>query len=154
METTTSSGRTRISEKRSSLPQDPADHPVVHPLQIELTDILDPDPEVVEDPPVRVPLPASGPQVPELVQEEADHEAVRKLAGHGEGADRVLLVERVHEGAEAGLPLVVLPEAHDLRAVQDQPRPGKGLLPAGHESLDDPKRQLEFRRPGFTGGES
>ena len=136
--------RTRISAApRKSSAHDPLDRERVDPLQIEIPKVEDPDPEVVEDPAVRVSLPAPGPDMPELVQQEPEEVALREMVDEGEGAHGVRVVEGVHQAPLADLPRVHLPEEDDLAAADLQLRPGELRLGLGDEVADEPERELE-----------
>jgi hypothetical protein len=143
---------TRISEgRRSSRPGDPPDYPVVNPLEIERPHVLDPDPEVVEDPLVRFPLPTTRADVPELMKQQTDQVSFRERPGERQGADRIPIVERVHERPLALDAGVVGAEADDFWAVHPKLRPGERRLRGRDEPLHQAKREREPGRDPVTG---
>lgn len=120
--------RTRISARRSSRPENPADRPLVDPLQIQRTQVLDPDPERVQDPPVRLPLAAPRPKMAEFMEQETEDEPLARMIDQGERADRSWVVEGVHQAALPDPPPVHLPEEDDLSASDGQLCPGERRL--------------------------
>lgn len=148
----TNSGRTRISEaRRSSGHHDPLDGRVVYPLQIQVPQVRDPDPEIIEDPAVRLPLSTPRPDVPELVQQQAEEVLCWQPFDEGEGADRIRSVERVHQTPLADLPRIHLSEEDDLRAADGEFRPGDLRLLPGQEVLDEVESELQPPGRSLTG---
>jgi len=81
--------------------------------------------------------------MPELVQQESDQITLRRALDDGQGADRVGVVEGVHQAPRADFPPVHLPEEDDLRASDGQLRPGEGGLRLRNEALDQAEGELE-----------
>ena len=142
MTRTTPSGPMRISARarRNRRLHDPIDRKVVDPLQIEIAQVLNPDPEIIQDPPVRLALPASGSAVSELVEQQAEDVSLREVVRQRQGADRVRPVEGVHQAALADLPGIHLPEQDDLAAADVELRPGQLLLRLRDEAADHLER--------------
>jgi hypothetical protein len=134
----------RISAaRRSDRRHDPLDHRVVHPLEIQRSDVLDPDPEIVEDPAVGLALPAPGSKVTELVQQQADQILPRQALDEREGAHRVRVVEGVHQAPLSDPPQIDLSEEDDLPASDGKLGPRQGRLGLGDEQTHQIEGEFE-----------
>lgn len=145
-----SPGRTRISAaKRNSRLHYPVDRELIDPLEIERTQVQDPDSEIVQDPPVRLPLAAIGPQVSELVEQEPEQIPLRDVSDQREHADGVWSVADMHNAPLADPAGIRPAEPDDLWAADLELRPGERGLRAGDESANKPEGELESagRRP-------
>lgn len=98
---------------------------------------MDLDPELLEHPPVGRPLSASGSEMPEFVQDQADQVAVGKEPGRRARADGPRGVSDVHERPVA-LPRAGMldPEPRDLGAADREPDVQKPERPKRYEPSD------------------
>lgn len=136
--------RTRISAaKRNSRLHDPVDRELIDPLEIERAKVQDPDPEIVQDPPVCLALAAAGPQMAELMEQEPEQVPLRDVSDQRERADGVRPVADVHDAPLADPTGIRPAEPDDLLAADLELRPGERGFCAGDESADQPEGELK-----------
>jgi hypothetical protein len=133
----------------------PGDREVIDPLQVHTAQVQDPDPEIIQDPAVRLALAATGTDVAELVKQDAEEVAFRQTLRQRQGADRVRVVEGVHQATLTDQSGVHLPEQHDLAATDGELRPGERTLGFRDEVPDQLEGKLQTpARRTLTGRES